>query len=174
MPDTDGDFADRDDSHWDDSHWDDPDWDGAVPAITRRPPARPWYRSPGLLLGLIGAASAVLVVATAILVSGTYSGEIPQSRRLDTRSSAPSSSVSAPASPEQTPSSTPTSTPTTTSAPPSSSESPPDPPDEPAPPPAPVPAPEPESGPAPKGSAGPKINVTRTPMSFTPGGSARP
>lgn len=147
---------------WEDSdqgwHWaDDPSQQPAQSA------APPWYRGPKLLLPLIGLAAAALVVSTALLVGGRFSGEIPTSRQLDNRTATATPRTSAPAAAEPRPVTTtpPPESPTSSAEPvPGLQQLP-----EPAPPPAP---PAPPAAPAPKRSEGPRINVTRTPMSFTP------
>lgn len=167
------------DEGWDDSdrHW---QWvdEPASHAVQEAPP--PWYRGPKLLLGLIGLAAATLVVATALLVGGRFSGEIPTSRQLDSRTATPSQKPRTTAS--STAEAQPTSTTSKSTEPTDSTESttasPSEPPTvdqapEPLGPPPPSDAPAP-SQPAPKPPDGPRINVTRTPMSFTPSVSARP
>lgn len=160
---------------WDpdsESEW---DWD-SIPVQPSPPPSPPWFRSPRLLLALIGLAAAMLVVATALLVGGRFGGQIPTSPQLNIRTGAPSPSSTANPAPRE-PSRT--TTPPSTSASPTTSapvETPPDQPVAPepaesAPPPPPAEQPAAE---APKRSNGPRINVTRTPMSFTPSVSARP
>ena len=165
-----------DDSGWDDGAWDDGAWAGAPAGRPPQPPGPPWYRSPRLLLTLIGLAAAVLVVAAALLVTGKYSGEIPAGERLDSRTSAavPAGSASARETVSATATSSATSTRSSETSPtsPSPSSSPsaepgPEPPPEPAEP-APSAAPPPPAS-QPRNPGGPRINVTRTPMSFTPG-----
>jgi hypothetical protein len=162
------------------------DWDGSYLPAARRPQpprdSRPLYRDPRWLFLLIALAAAALVVATVLLVTGRGSGEIPTAPGLGTRTpanttSAPSpsgappspsqSAESASASSSSTPAS-PTSSPSSTT--PASEE------------PAAVDVPEQqqptasaaEPPPPPAASqnrspSGPRINVTRTPMSFSPG-----
>jgi hypothetical protein len=161
------------------------DWDWDAPPVDREPePSRPaWYRSPGPLLALISGAAATLVVAVALVI--TDSGEIPTRPALGTKAvstGAPSPSRAAPTAdaPESSPS-------VPSSAEESNAE------EEPpaavavvraaepaAPPAAPPPAALPVDSPgavegsnaAGSNSDGPRINVTRSPMSFTPGSSA--
>jgi hypothetical protein len=168
----------RDDLTWDDEwddewagDWDD-DWDRRAPAASApQPVAQPWYRSPRLLVVLIGAAAAMLVVATALLVGGRFGGQIPTSPQLDIRTALPSASATPPPSRVERRNST---TPSTTGSPtPSSAADAPTVVPEPV---QPLPAPSLEAPPAeraPADSDGPSLNVTRTPMSFSPGGSAR-
>jgi len=159
------------DSEWDrdwDSEW---HWDSYPVPEAPRKVSPPWHRSPRLLLALIGAAAAVLVVATALLVGGRFGGEIPTSPQLNTRTATPSPSAAPPPPPVQRRTGT---APSTTESPaPASAEQPPvaEQPVEPLPPP-PVEPPAAERARA--DSDGPSLNVTRTPMSFSPGTSARP
>jgi len=133
----------------------------------------PWYRRPRLLMALIAVAAAVLVVAAALLVTGDFSGDIPAGPQLDRRTATSASPTSAPpsSSSADTGSVTSTSGPSTPS---SSAEAPPSPEvtlesPEPAPPPPPVSPPTADG----RQKEGPRINVTRTPMSFTPGQSGK-
>lgn len=152
------------------------EWEGYVAAARRTPPppnSRPWFRDPRWLFGLIALAAAALVVATVLLVTGRGSGEIPTAPELSTRTASNTTGAPSPRSappqesaPESTSSSstTPTSA-TTTAEEPSAVE---------------IPAsvqpsesaaeapPEPPSS-RNQSPAGPRINVTRTPMSFSPG-----
>ncbi len=146
------------------------EWDGY---LTPRPTppsrvSRPWYRDPRWLFGLIALAAAALVVATVLLVTGRVSGEIPTAPELTTRT--PSSATSAPsprsAPPRQSesPTTTSTSAASTTEEPSAVDNPAADPPT----------ASGAETAPQPTASqsakpAGPRINVTRTPMSFSPG-----
>lgn len=151
-------YAGLDEATWDDYP------SQTMPTPQRKAP--PWYRSPRLLLVLIGLAAAVLVVATALLVTGRQSGEIPATPRLESRTSAEVS----PTPTSATPSSTPTSATATSTTEQSTEES-----TEPevtaepveSPPPGPASAAPPAS--QSRSPEGPRINVTRTPMSFTPG-----
>ncbi len=151
------------DDGYDDTLWEIQPSAAPMPASRQAPP---WYRSPRLLLLLIGLAAAVLVVATALLVTGRTAGEIPRTPRLETRTA---TSVP-PASASSTPSGT--VTPASSSAPASPT---PERTTEPSPEAAPEPAEPAASAAAPPPAApsrspqGPRINVTRTPMSFTPG-----
>lgn len=158
-------------------------WDWDDPRVDREPEPSgpPWYRSPGPLLALISGAAATLVVAVTLLI--TDSGEIPTQPALGTKavpSSAPSASRAAPAANAPGPS-TPASASPAAEGSPSEGESP-----APAavaeaaepaaPAGAPPPAPLPVDGPgtlAGTDSEGPRINVTRSPMSFTPGSSTK-
>jgi hypothetical protein len=162
-------------SGWPEDTYDDLDWDSypiddwaAYPVEDRQPPPAPWYRNPRLLFGLIAVAAAALVVATVLLITGRKSGEIPSTPQLSIRttpttpserssSRAPSESstpASSPASAESSPVGTDESPPAAEPAQPAEDSA------------APVPSPAGGQG---KKPAGPKINVTRTPMSFTPG-----
>lgn len=160
------------------------DWDD--PRVDREPaPSRPpWYRSPGPLLALISGAAATLVVAVTLVL--TDSREIPTRPALGTKTAptgAPSPSRAAPAIGAPGPS-TPASAPSPADEAPTREE-PPAPAEVPevaaaaepaAPAAAPAPAPLPVDSPgslAGSESDGPRINVTRSPMSFTPGSSAK-
>jgi len=139
-------------------------WDGYPVADPVQPATAPWFRNPRLLFGLIAVAAAALVVATVLLISGKQSGEIPTTPELDTR--ATPSARSTPRAPSRpapsTPvSSSPTPEPSSRSAEETAAPAEPEQPAEP--PPA-----SPTASPS-KSPAGPKLNVTRTPMSFTPG-----
>jgi len=128
------------------------------------PPKPPWYRNPRVLLAMIVAAGAVLVATTALLLT-LSSGDFNQTRQLrsiNPTPTAPASSAAATAS----------ATPSPTA--PSESVSDPTPADAPAPS-ADAPAPQltPRSADT-DHSDGPRINVTRTPMSFTPGLTSKP
>lgn len=145
------------------------DWD-RFPAEAEQPPSTPWYRNPRLLFGLIAVAAAALVVATVLLITGKQSGEIQTTPQLSTRTTpATPSARSTPRAPSETESST------TESPSPDAEASLPDEfptPLEPEQPEQPVqseaPAPSPAASPT-RSQSGPRINVTRTPMSFTPG-----
>jgi type IV secretory pathway VirB10-like protein len=150
------------------------DWDSYAPDDWQRNPGEPaqparssWFRNPRLLFGLIAVAAAALVVATVLLITGKQSGEIPSTPELSSR--ATPSARSTPRQPFE-------STPSTPPSPPLDAETPSPSVEETAAPVEPEPAAEPPA-PAPPSTtasqsrrpAGPKINVTRTPMSFTPG-----
>ncbi len=148
--------------------WDGSEWDGIRPRPAAPPQvSRPWYRDPRWLFALIALAAAALVVATVLLVTGRNSGEIPTAPALTTRT--PASSTSTPSPRNAIPSAS-TSAPSTTPASSTPEEA--NAVDIPAPvevtataePPAEAPAPSQSQSPA-----GPRINVTRTPMSFSPG-----
>jgi hypothetical protein len=150
------------------------DWDGYAAAARRPPPeSRPWYRDPRWLFGLIALAAAALVVATVLLVTGRGSGEIPTAPELTTRT--PASTIGVPSfrnAPPQEPASESASSSATTPTSASSASEVPSVVDIPA---SVEPSasaaeapPEPIAGPN-KSPAGPRINVTRTPMSFSPG-----
>lgn len=155
---TDDQYLDSTTDHWDDwTDWD--DW----PPEPEQAPSAPWFANAGLLFGLIAVAAAVLVVATVLLITGPRTGEIPNAPALS--STAPSSTPSSrstprpprpqPPRPEPSPSAEVVI-------------------DQPAPLPIPAQPPEPSAA-APEeptsepDAAGPRINVTRTPMSFSPG-----
>lgn len=150
----------------DPSLWDEDDsWAGHP--MSRSAVKSPWYRSPGLLLALIGLAAATLVVAAVLLVTGEPSGETPARLRPDT------GTTPALSSPPERPSVTPPAPSTSDSA--SSSTAEPDEPAEPLPPvePAPVEQPAPSASVAPEppiDPVEPRVSLTRTPMSFSPGG----
>jgi hypothetical protein len=171
-------LPDEDLSGWpiDDFGW---DWD--EPGVDRKPEPSgpPWYRSPGPLLTLIAGAAATLVVAVTLVITDT--GEIPTRPALGTKAvptDAPGPSrAEAPTEPptgESGPS-TPASASSSADGAPAEDVEPEAP--EPAPPAAAVPpAPLPVDSPgtvAGGDSDGPRINVTRSPMSFTPGSSAQ-
>lgn len=147
------------------------------------PTGPPWYRAPGLLISVIGISAVTLVAAAALLVADTGSGEIPTGPPLSTRAPA---ATAAPA--------------VVRPAPPTDSSSAPMPQESAQPSPGPDQAPEPSQAPdappraavpeaaipedavpeaappedaAPEDTAGPRTNVTRSPMSFTPGSSGR-
>ena len=181
-------LPDEDLSAWpiDDDADQDFGWDWDAPPVDREPePGRaPWYRSPGPLLALISVATATLVVAVALVI--TDSGEIPTRPALGTKTvstGAPSPSRAAPTADAPEPS-----TPAPASAEESTAEEEPPAPaevvraaEQAAPSAAPPPAARPVDNPGPvEGSNveggisdGPRINVTRTPMSFSPGSSAK-
>lgn len=141
----------------------------AVPAQPARAPSPPWFRNPRLLFGLIAVAAAALVVASVLLITGRESGEIPTTAQLHTRAT-PSSPVERS---RPRPSSEPapaTATSPTPSSEASSSEA--EPTAEPAATERPAIAPSASAAPPPAEQApnlsGPNLNVTRTPMSFSP------
>lgn len=156
------------------------DWDWDEPRVDREPEPSgpPWCRSPGPLLALISVAAATLVVAVALVIAD--SGEIPTRPASGTKTvptGVPSSSRAVATATAPRPS---------TPAPESSAvdetpaeEQPPVPAEvaesaEPAAPAA-APPPLPVNSPgvlAESTIEGPRINVTRSPMSFTPGSSA--
>jgi hypothetical protein len=126
------------------------------------PPKPPWYRNTRVLLVIVTAAAAVLVVASVLLVTLDGAG-FNQTRQLRSISPATTAAVTtAPPSASATPLPTP--------SPVSEEES------------APAPAPSLSAEPPPPAprapdvnpSDGPRINVTRTPMSFTPGITGKP
>jgi len=123
------------------------------------PPKPPWYRNPRVLLAVITVAAAALVVAAALLVT-LSKADFNQTKQLISINPAPTATTTRPAE-------TAGATPSPTTAPEQASE--PTPADGPAPSAdAPPPAPLPRSVDS-NHSDGPRINVTRTPMSFTPG-----
>lgn len=157
-----------DPADWDTFPVDEWDWDGPPADVV--PPAKtpPWFRNPRLLFALIALAAAALVVATVLLITGRQSGEIPTTSQLTTAVTPTSPSVrSTPRAPKPA---------TASTAPPSPSPEPAYPSVEEAPVPVeqqPVPSAAPEPSPSPSATqsrspAGPKINVTRNPMSFAP------
>ena len=119
------------------------------------PPTPPWYRNPRVLLAMIVVAGAVLVATTALLLT-LSSGDFNQTRQL--RSINPAPTVPASSAAETAGASPSPSVP-------SESVSEPTPEDGPAPS-ADAPSPPPRSADT-NHSDGPRINVTRTPMSFT-------
>ncbi|MCB0925213.1 MAG: hypothetical protein KDB50_11830 [Mycobacterium sp.] len=149
---------------WNEPPYDDPAW---ISAATPASAHRPWYRRPGFLVGLIITALVALVVALVLLLTRASFSE-PDEMRL--KPTIRTSSIVLPSTTRTTPA---TASVTTTEAEPTRSASAEEP--EPAPQPQqPVPA-----GPTAGGAIGeqdpatplrPRTNVTRTPMSFTPGG----
>jgi len=133
-----------------------------------QPAKAPWFRNPRLLFGLIAVAAAALVVATVLLITGKQPGEIPTTPDLGTR--AIPRARSTPRAPSKPAPSTPVpSSPTAETSSGSAEETAaPAEPEQPAEPPAAPLPPSPTAGQS-KSPAGPRINVTRTPMSFTPG-----
>ena len=158
------------DGHLVDDAWDgypSDDWD-TYPVIEPLQPAKaPWFRNPRLLFGLIAIAAAALVVATVLLITGKQSGEIPTTP--DPGSIATTSARSTPRAPSKPAPSTPvSSSPSAETSSPSAEETAtPAEPEQPAEPPADPLPPSPTTRQS-KSPAGPKINVTRTPMSFAP------
>lgn len=172
---------------------DDFGWDWVEPGVDRKPEPSgpPWYRSPGPLLTLIAGAAATLVVAVTLVI--TDSGEIPTRPALGTKTvptDAPGPSRAAPATEPTTEPTTGAPGPSTPVSASSPAEDAPAEEESPAPaevaeaaepaapaaavPPAPVPVPVDSPGSlAGSDSEGPRINVTRSPMSFTPGSSAQ-
>jgi len=126
------------------------------------PPKPPWYRNSRVLLAMITVAAAVLVVASVLLVTLDGAG-FNQTRQLRSISPATTAAVT-------TATRTASATPLPTPSPASEQES--------APAPAPSASAEPQTPaartPAANPSEGPRINVTRTPMSFTPGITGKP
>ena len=191
-------LPDEDLSAWpiDDDADEDFGWDWDAPPFDREPEPSgpPWYRSPGPLLTLIAAAAATLVVAVALVIVG--SGEIPIRPALGTKTvptDAPGPSRAAPPTESPTAPTTEPSTgesgPSTPASASSSAEEAPTEEESPTPaedvepeagepaapaaavPPAPLPVDSPGTV-ASGDSDGPRINVTRSPMSFSPGSSA--
>jgi hypothetical protein len=134
-------------------------WPEPEPAIRR-----PWHRNPVILLGLIAAASVPLSVAAVLLLTGDDAGERPLKLTPTIGTTAvaipPSESASQTSAAETTPE-------TSAESPTSEAESPEsESPAATAESPAPLP---PARGGGSDNSDGPRINVTRSPMSFTPG-----
>lgn len=161
------DYVDADYGH---DEWDgypDEYWAGYT-AEPPTPPGPAWFHNPRLLFGLIGVAAAALVVASVLLITGKDSGEIPTARHLSTRTAPATPSERSTPPPAEPPSSTASSSPSAETSSPVPEDAPlPEESQQPAESAAPPP-PAPETG-LNKSGAGPKINVTRTPMSFTPG-----
>ena len=169
-------------------------WDWDEPGVDREPEPSdpPWYRSPGPLLALISGAAAALVVALALVIAG--SGEIPIRPALGTKAVSTDAPGPSRAVPTTEPTTEPTTAPTTGESGPStpasassSAEGAPTEEQSSAPaedvepeagepaaavPPAPLPVDSPGTV-AGGDSDGPRINVTRSPMSFAPGSSAK-
>ena len=175
-------WARPEDDNDDQTGWDDAAWDEYVSSKYHPRPAdspRSAQRASRLLLSIIVVATAALVVAVAVLVSGNFAGRIPTSPQLATPTSEPepvaptNSTIPGGKSPSSSSSDVPS--PVRTTEPESASETPQPVPAAPEPassePAAPSPtAPSPTAGsPERKPASGPRINVTRTPMSFTPG-----
>jgi len=133
-------------------------WNGAPTA----PPKPPWYRNSRVLLAMIIVAAAVLVVASVLLVTldGAGFNQTGQLRSINPATSAPATTApqSASATTQPTPSTVSELQTATATAPDASAEPPP-------------PAPR---TPDANLSDGPRINVTRSPMSFTPGITGKP
>ncbi len=132
-------------------------WPEPEPAIRR-----PLHRNPVILLGLIAAASVPLSVAAVLLLTGDDAGERPLKLTPTIRTTAvaipPPESTSEASVVETTPQTSAEETTATESAeeiPAATIE-------------APAPLPSARGG-EPDESDGPRINVTRSPMSFTPG-----
>lgn len=147
--------------------WVEPPYD--APARPVNPPAPPWYRRQGVLIGLIMAAMVALVIASVMLLTSARFGETDDVRL---RPTIQTSAVSVPAGPQRSAAVVPESE-TPTEPTPSTSPS-----KEPGPvgetePQAPAPsshAPAGGPGQAPGTPEGPRTNVTRNPMSFNPRG----
>ena len=129
---------------------------------TEPPIRRPWHRNPVILLGLIAAASVPLSVAAVLLLTGDDANDRPMKLTPAIRTTAvvipPSESGSETTTAESTPQTSAEETTATESA-----EEIPAAPTE-----APAPLPSARGGDSDE-SDGPRINVTRSPMSFTPG-----
>jgi hypothetical protein len=129
---------------------------------TEPPIRRPWHRNPLILLGLIAAASVPLSVAAVLLLTDDRDADVATKLKPTIRTTAvmlpPSESASQTSAAESTPQTSAEETTATESAaeiPAATIE---------------VPAPLPSArGGETDESDGPRINVTRSPMSFTPG-----
>ena len=136
-------------------------WPEAQPQIRR-----PWHRNPVVLLGLIAAASVPLSVAAVLLLTGDDTDDHPRkfTPTIGTTAVAipPSESASETSLVEMTPETSAESAEPTAAATESAEEIPA------APAEAPAPLPSARGG-EPDESDGPRINVTRSPMSFAPG-----
>lgn len=126
------------------------------------PIRRPLHRNPVILLGLIAAASVALSVAAVLLLTDSRDADAPTKLKPTIRTTAvvlpPSESASEPSAVETTPETSADEASATESAeeiPAAPTEAP-----------APVPS---ARGGGEDNSDGPRINVTRSPMSFTPG-----
>lgn len=131
----------------------------------------PWFRNIRVLATLIGIAIVALLISTALLLTLRSPGDFPTGPRITTATTPPGSRPSPTSADSSTAVST---TPTTTaSSAPSETAATEEPPPE-------GPGPEPLAPPsrsAARGSGdddGPRINVTRSPMSFTPTSAPRP
>lgn len=150
----------------DDWEWIEPPYDNPAP-----PPPTPWYRRPGVLIGLIIAAMVALVVASVVLLTNARFGESDDVRL---RPTIHTSAVTVPGTPDRSATSAPSTSPTSTE--PTRSSAPTDAPGPVGQPEPQVPEAPPAGGPvggqsqAPATREGPRTNVTRNPMSFTPGG----
>lgn len=146
-----------------------PEWfDEWTPPTPEEP--LPWYRNTRVLTTLIILAFVALLLSTVLLLTLRSPGDFPTGPRITTATTSPAPPNSAP--PPTPASRTGTSTTPTTTAP--VETAPPDAP--PADPPAAEPV-APPPRPARGGSDeddGPRINVTRSPMSFTPNAVPRP
>ena len=141
-----------------------PGWARYWNEVPTAPPKPPWYRNSRVLLLIVTAAAAVLVVASVLLVTLDGAG-FNQTKQLGSIRPATSAAVTtAPQSASATPIPTPTPSPVSEQGS------------------APAPAPSASAEPPPPAtrtadanpSDGPRINVTRTPMSFTPGITGKP
>lgn len=171
--------ADYDWEGWDGrDEWDEWDEWGQYPLSAAQPGPDPTARmrhTSRLLLVLIGLAAATFVVATALLVTGRYSGEMPAGSRLESRTSTPAPASDTPGG-AVIASSTPIPPPTSSvvAPPPPLDDAGPEPvesapagaaaPSEFQPPEPPIEPPIDRSD-----TGGPRTNITRPPMSFTPG-----
>jgi hypothetical protein len=173
-----GDTAVDDWAAWDEwDSWDEwADRDGYPVTGAQHPVGPPFYRRPGLILSLIMIAAVAMVVALALLIANDGLGRTPDK---------PHPSRLSPPTPSALP--TPSGTPSADAPPPEEARPEPSPTESPdsdtdlqGPTAALEPAGDVPAAPAPPAAAergtqnspGPRINVTRTPMSFTPG-SAR-
>lgn len=175
-------YADWSDEHYED--WSDDQYDDEYVHWYEPPPRvrRPWHRNPAVLIGLIAAASAALAVAAVLLLAGDPADDTPTRLKPiigTTAVSVPPSDESPVVGEPATAESAAETTSASTEASASESASAegeaagaqvPE---------ADAPAEAPADAPAPPISArddgsgdseGPRINVTRSPMSFTPGG----
>lgn len=122
------------------------------------PPKPPWYRNSKVLLTMITAAAAALVVATALLVtlSSADFNQTRQLRGINPAPIAPTTETAPIAATPSPPAQAETETEPQPAADPTASAD------------APPPPPAPRMADA-NNSDGPHMNVTRAPMSFTPG-----
>lgn len=154
------------DWEWTELPYDEPAWASTAAS----PPHRPWYRRPGFLIGVIITALVALVVASVLLLTrSTFDEQDTERDEVRLKPTIRTSSVIMPSSTTPTSATTTATTstePTQNSTPSEETE------------PAPEPQPAPV-GPTAGGAIGeqnpatpprPRTNVTRTPMSFTPGG----
>lgn len=131
-------------------------------------PRRPaWHRDPRVLLGLIIAAMAVLVVASVVLLTSGRLGEQTQDTEMTLRPTIRTSNVTAPSSSQPAETTTATGSPTSSETTSDTSTA-----EEQAPEAEPEQASQAPAAPTPRRDTpeGPRTNVTRNPMSFTPGG----